>query len=223
MNAERDAGVHANGEAGGEAAGPRPRRSTSQPAAAQAAVRAITDKWDVIGKTPGTPRRSFDVGCGRSKKIRDAADAGRIDPEAQARAEQFRSRAEQSERQAEKLPRQRAGTRRPTRRAGQRGAVASSGRAAAAQAVAKRRWRRHRPSRKGGSGGTGSREKAVAAAQAVAKRRCCRLGSAGLSSPSSSERFSRSTASWRRWGLSRQLQRGAGPHHARPVKRQQYQ
>jgi hypothetical protein len=36
------------------------------------------------------------------KKVRDAVDATRIDPEAQARAEQFRARAEQFERQAEK-------------------------------------------------------------------------------------------------------------------------
>lgn len=36
------------------------------------------------------------------KKVRDAVDATRIDPEAAARAEQFRARAQQFERQAEK-------------------------------------------------------------------------------------------------------------------------
>ena len=36
------------------------------------------------------------------KKVRDAADAGRIDPQAQARAEQFQARVEQFDRQAEK-------------------------------------------------------------------------------------------------------------------------
>jgi hypothetical protein len=36
------------------------------------------------------------------KKVRDAASSGWSDPEAQARADQFRTRAEQYERQAEK-------------------------------------------------------------------------------------------------------------------------
>ena len=36
------------------------------------------------------------------KKVRDAADPDGVDPEAQARADQFRARAEQYERQAEK-------------------------------------------------------------------------------------------------------------------------
>ena len=36
------------------------------------------------------------------KKVRDAGESARVDPEAQARAEQFRTRAEQFERQAEK-------------------------------------------------------------------------------------------------------------------------
>lgn len=71
--------------------------------AARAALRAIGDKWDAIGKVPRErgaelERRLRVV----EKKVRDAASTGWADPEAQARAEQFRSRAEQFERQAEK-------------------------------------------------------------------------------------------------------------------------
>lgn len=71
--------------------------------AARAALRAIGDKWDAIGKTPRErgaelERRLRVV----EKKIRDAASTGWTDPEAQARADQFRVRAEQFERQAEK-------------------------------------------------------------------------------------------------------------------------
>jgi hypothetical protein len=70
-------------------------------------------------------------------KIRDAADAGRIDPEAQARAEQFRSRAEQFERQAEKAAA--AGRDREADEARAGAAQWREWAQAAAQAVAKRR------------------------------------------------------------------------------------
>lgn len=65
-------------------------------------MRAIGDKWDAIGKVPreraaDLERRLRAV----EKKIRDAPTGG-VDPEAQARADQFRARAEQFERQAEK-------------------------------------------------------------------------------------------------------------------------
>jgi hypothetical protein len=65
-------------------------------------MRTIGDKWDAIGKVPRErgpelERRLRAV----EKKVRDAPSGG-VDPEAQARADQFRSRAEQFERQAEK-------------------------------------------------------------------------------------------------------------------------
>jgi hypothetical protein len=77
--------------------------NTSNPDAARAALRTITDKWDAIGKVPR--ERSADLERrlrAVEKKVRDAADSGRTDPQAQARAEQFQARVEQYERQAEK-------------------------------------------------------------------------------------------------------------------------
>ncbi|MEV3904116.1 DUF349 domain-containing protein [Mycobacterium sp. NPDC050551] len=71
--------------------------------AARAAMRTIGDKWDAIGKVPR--ERSADLERRMravEKKVRDAASTGWSDPEAQARADQFRTRAEQYERQAEK-------------------------------------------------------------------------------------------------------------------------
>jgi hypothetical protein len=71
--------------------------------AARAALRTIGDKWDAIGKVPR--ERSADLERrlrAVEKKVRDAASSGWTDPEAQARADQFRARAEQYRRQAEK-------------------------------------------------------------------------------------------------------------------------
>ncbi|TGD86468.1 DUF349 domain-containing protein [Mycolicibacterium sp. CH28] len=103
VSAERDAEFQANGTAKEALLAEAEKLDTSNPDAARAALRAITDKWDAIGKAPRErapelERRLRAV----EKKVRDAADSGRIDPEAQARAEQFRARAEQYERQAEK-------------------------------------------------------------------------------------------------------------------------
>ncbi len=91
---------------------PRPRRrllaeaekiDLTKPEAARAALRTITDKWDAIGKVPRERSAELDRRLRAvEKKVRDAADSARVDPEAQARAEQFRTRAEQFERQAEK-------------------------------------------------------------------------------------------------------------------------
>ena len=71
--------------------------------AARAALRAIGDRWEAIGKVPrermsDLERRMRAV----EKTVRDAESSGWQDPEAQARANQFRERAEQFERQAEK-------------------------------------------------------------------------------------------------------------------------
>lgn len=103
VSAERDAEFTANTEAKEKLLAEAERIDTTNPSAARAALRVLTDKWDAIGKA--TKERSAELERrlrAVEQKIRDSADASRIDPEAQARAEQFRSRAEQFERQAEK-------------------------------------------------------------------------------------------------------------------------
>ena len=101
-NAERDAEFKANAEAKEALLAEAEKLDTADLDAARAALRAIGDKWDEIGKVPreraaDLERRLRAV----EKKIRDAPTGG-IDPEAQARADQFRARVEQYERQAEK-------------------------------------------------------------------------------------------------------------------------
>ncbi|MEH3141245.1 MAG: DUF349 domain-containing protein [Mycobacterium kyogaense] len=99
---ERDAEFTANAEAKEALLAEAERIDASDRDAARAALRTIGDKWDAIGKVPRErapelERRMRAV----EKKIRDAPTGG-VDPEAQARADQFRERAEQFERQAEK-------------------------------------------------------------------------------------------------------------------------
>ncbi|MEE9242901.1 MAG: DUF349 domain-containing protein, partial [Mycobacterium sp.] len=92
----------ANAEAKAALLAQAEKLNTADLGAARAALRAIGDKWDAIGKVPR--ERSADLERrfrAVEKKIRDASTGG-IDPEAQARADQFRARAEQFERQAEK-------------------------------------------------------------------------------------------------------------------------
>ncbi|MBX7453311.1 DUF349 domain-containing protein [Mycolicibacterium sp. 3033] len=101
-NAERDAEFAANAQAKEALLAEAERIDPSDRDAARAALRTIGDKWDAIGKVPRErapelERRMRAV----EKKIRDAPTGG-VDPEAQARADQFRERAEQFERQAEK-------------------------------------------------------------------------------------------------------------------------
>ncbi len=101
-SAERDAEFRANAEAKEALLAEAEKVDTSDLEAARAALRAIGDKWDAIGKVPRErgaelERRLRAV----EKKVRDAPSGG-VDPEAQARADQFRARAEQFERQAEK-------------------------------------------------------------------------------------------------------------------------
>ncbi|MFO7191374.1 MULTISPECIES: DUF349 domain-containing protein [Thermocrispum] len=73
--------------------------------AAKAQLRRIQDQWDEIGKVPRNRVRELD---GRLKAIQDKVRAAeearwrRTDPEAQARAEQFRERVQQFEEQAAK-------------------------------------------------------------------------------------------------------------------------
>jgi hypothetical protein len=102
VTAERDAEFTANAAAKEALLAEAERIDTADPDGARAALRSVTDKWDAIGKVPrertDLERRLRAV----EKRVRDAADAGRIDPEAEARAEQFRVRAEQFEKQAAK-------------------------------------------------------------------------------------------------------------------------
>ncbi|WP_328607757.1 DUF349 domain-containing protein [Amycolatopsis sp. NBC_00345] len=73
--------------------------------AAKNALRKIQEQWDDIGKVPRERIRELD---GRLKAVQDAVKSAedsrwrRTDPEAQARAAQFRERVEQFESQAEK-------------------------------------------------------------------------------------------------------------------------
>ena len=103
VNAERDAEFGANAAAKEALLKQAEAIDATDVDAARSALRAIGDKWDAIGKVPREQgpeleRRMRAV----EKKIRDAASTGWSDPEAQARADQFRVRAEQYERQAEK-------------------------------------------------------------------------------------------------------------------------
>ncbi len=103
VSAERDAEFGANADAKERLLVEAERIEVANVKAAQTALRTITDKWDAVGPAPRD--RSADLERrlkAVEKKVRDAADAARVDPEAQARADQFRARAEQFERQAEK-------------------------------------------------------------------------------------------------------------------------
>jgi hypothetical protein len=101
-SAERDSEFRANAAAKEALLAEAEKVDTSDLEAARAALRAIGEKWDAIGKVPRErgaelERRLRAV----EKKVRDAPTGG-VDPEAKARADQFRTRAEQFERQAEK-------------------------------------------------------------------------------------------------------------------------
>jgi hypothetical protein len=101
-SSERDAEFRANADAKEALLVEAEKLDTSDLDAARAAMRAISDKWDAIGKVPRErgpelERRLRAV----ERKVRDAPSGG-VDPEAQARADQFRARAEQYEKQAEK-------------------------------------------------------------------------------------------------------------------------
>ncbi|MFZ0718172.1 DUF349 domain-containing protein [Mycobacterium sp.] len=100
--ADRDAEFVANATAKEALLSEAEKLDTGNPEA-RAALRTIGDKWDAIGKVPR--ERSADLERrlrAVEKKVRDAAEPSGPDPQAQARAEQFRERAEQFERQAQK-------------------------------------------------------------------------------------------------------------------------
>jgi hypothetical protein len=99
---ERDAEFRANAEAKEALLTEAEKLDPTDMDAARAALRGIGHKWDTIGKVPR--ERSGDLERrlrAVEKKIRDTPTGG-VDPEAKARADQFRERAEQFERQAEK-------------------------------------------------------------------------------------------------------------------------
>jgi hypothetical protein len=103
VTAERDAHLRANTAAKEQLLAQAEKLDTTDLDAARAAMRSIAEKWDAIGKAPrertgDLERRLRAV----EKKIRDAGTSDWADPQAQARAEQFRTRAEQYDQQAEK-------------------------------------------------------------------------------------------------------------------------
>jgi hypothetical protein len=101
-SSERDAEFRANAEAKEALLAEAEKVDTSDLETARAALRAIGEKWDAIGKVPRERGAELERRLRAiEKKVRDAPSVG-VDPEAQARADQFRSRAEQFERQAEK-------------------------------------------------------------------------------------------------------------------------
>jgi hypothetical protein len=103
LNAERDAEFGANAAAKEALLVQAEAIDVTDVDAARTAFRAIGDKWDAIGKVPRERAPEFERRMRAvEKRVRDAASSGWSDPEAQARADQFRERAEQYERQAEK-------------------------------------------------------------------------------------------------------------------------
>jgi len=101
-SAERDAEFRANAEAKEALLAEAEKLDTSDSDAARAALRAIGERWDAIGKIPRERGAELERRLRAiEKKVRDAPTSG-VDPEAQARADQFRARVEQFERQAEK-------------------------------------------------------------------------------------------------------------------------
>jgi Domain of Unknown Function (DUF349) len=101
--AERDAEFTANATAKEALLAEAEKLDTSNLEAARTALRTISDKWDAIGKVPRERSAELERRLRAvEKKVRDAGESDWSDPQAQARAEQFRERAEQFERQAQK-------------------------------------------------------------------------------------------------------------------------
>src|SRR5271156_6244929 len=100
---ERDAEFQANATAKEALLAAAEKLDTSNHEAARSALRAIAEKWDAIGKVPREQSAELERRLRAvEKKVRDAGESDWADPQAQARAEQFRERAEQFERQAQK-------------------------------------------------------------------------------------------------------------------------
>jgi len=101
--AEKDVEFQANATAKEALLAEAEKLDTSNLDAARAALRSIADKWDAIGKVPRERSAELERRLRAvEKRVRDAGDADWSDPQAQARAEQFRTRAQQYEQQAQK-------------------------------------------------------------------------------------------------------------------------
>ena len=101
--AERDSELQANATAKEALLAEAEKLDTSNHEAARSALRTIAEKWDAIGKVPRERSAELERRLRAvEKKVRDAGESDWSDPQAQARAEQFRTRVEQFERQAEK-------------------------------------------------------------------------------------------------------------------------
>ena len=103
VNAERDAEFGANAAAKEKLLAEAEAIDVSDADAARAALRTIGAKWDAVGKVPREKAPEFERRMKAVEKtVRDVASTPSTDPEAQARADQFRVRAEQFESQAAK-------------------------------------------------------------------------------------------------------------------------
>jgi hypothetical protein len=103
VTAERDAELRANAAAKQQLLAQAEKIDTADRNAARATLRSIADKWEAIGKVPRERSAELERRLRAvEKRVHDAADSRWSDPQAEARAEQFRARAEQFERQAQK-------------------------------------------------------------------------------------------------------------------------
>ncbi len=103
--AERDAEFVANAEAKRALLAEAEKIDVSDPTGARAALRAIQERWEQIGKVPRDDIRPLETRLRAvEEKVRDAADRQwrRTDPEAEARVAQFRERVATFEAQAAK-------------------------------------------------------------------------------------------------------------------------
>ncbi|HEU4360622.1 MAG TPA: DUF349 domain-containing protein, partial [Mycobacterium sp.] len=101
--AERDAALQANVTAKEALLAEAERLDPTNRDTTRAALRSILTKWDAIGKVPRERSAELERRLRAvEKKVRDHAEPAGVDPEAEARAAQFRTRAEQFERQAQK-------------------------------------------------------------------------------------------------------------------------
>src|SRR5882757_6986106 len=101
--AEKDAELRTNATAKEALLAEAEKLDTGNHDAARAALRSIADKWDAIGRVPRERSAELERRLRAvEKKVRDAGESNWADPEAQARAEQFATRAEHYEQQARK-------------------------------------------------------------------------------------------------------------------------
>ncbi|OMC41043.1 DNA repair ATPase [Mycobacterium sp. IS-2888] len=101
--AEKDSELRANAVAKEALLAEAEKLDTSNHDAARAALRSIAEKWDAIGRVPRERSAELERRLRAvEKKVRDAGESDWSDPQAQARAEQFATRAEQYEQQARK-------------------------------------------------------------------------------------------------------------------------